>query len=185
MTCIVGMEKDGRVYLGGDRAAVNPWTIADAGVSKVFKNGKIVAGYAGSFRFGQLLQYAFIPPPYRDVQDVMEFMCVDFVESMRIVMKSHGMARVSDNVESIRADALIGYRGVLYEMDSDFQIRPRKIAAIGSGYIAAMGVLNHLMRNSPNMQPEKMLEHALVTAADMTGSVCGPFDFVKARKPRA
>ena len=43
MTCIVGIQKEGRVYLGADRAASCPWMITDAGVSKVFKNGKIIA----------------------------------------------------------------------------------------------------------------------------------------------
>lgn len=185
MTCIVGIEKDGRVYLGGDRAAVSPWMITDAGVSKVFKKGKIIAGYSGSFRFGQLLQYAFTVPKQKDGQDVMEFMCVDFIDSLRTTMKDRGLAKIWNNVEDIGwSSALIGYQGALYELDGDLQIRPRQIASVGSGFVSAMGVLNYLMRNSPRMRPETMLAHALTTAADITGSVCGPFDFVKARKPR-
>lgn len=174
------------MYLGGDRAAVSPWMITDAGVSKVFKKGKIIAGYSGSFRFGQLLQYAFSVPKQKDGQDVMEFMCVDFVDNLRTTMKDRGLATIRNNVEDIGwSSALIGYHGSLYELDSDFQIRPRQIASVGSGFVSAMGVLNHLMRNFPRMNPEAMLKHALVTAADITDSVAGPFDFVKARKPRA
>ncbi len=183
MTCIVGIQKEGRVYLGADRAASNGWTVVDSGVSKVFKNGKMIAGYSGSFRFGQLLEYVFeVPPQPKDVDD-MKYMCLTFVDALREVLKDRGQARIRDNVESTGwGSALIGYRGVLYELDSDFQVRPKPYASTGSGYIAALGVLNHLHRTAPKMNPNKMLEHALTTAADLTGSVSGPFNFVKSRK---
>lgn len=178
MTCIVGIERAGKVYLGADRAGCNSWTCVDAGVSKVFENGPIIAGYSGSFRFGQLLEHAFEVPKQPPDMEVMRYLCVDFIDALRKTMKAKGLAEVENNVEEIRGSALIGYRGALYELDADLQIRPQRIASVGSGYIAALGVLHHLVSVSPRMKPERVLEHALVAAAAITGTVSGPFNFV-------
>jgi len=184
MTCIVGIEKAGRVYLGGDRAGCNRWTCVDAGVCKVFKNGPIIAGYSGSFRFGQLLQHAFKVPDQPSDMEVMHYLCVDFIDALRSVLKAKGLSEIDNNVEAISGSALIGYRGGLYELDADFQIRPRQIASIGSGYVAALGVLYHLMSVSSEMRPKRVLEYSLVTAAALTGTVSGPFDFVSMAKSK-
>ena len=57
MTCIVGLEHDGKVYMGGDSAAVGGMDVYPSRIPKVFQAGRYLIGYTTSFRMGQLLQY--------------------------------------------------------------------------------------------------------------------------------
>ena len=60
MTCIIGLVADGRVYLGGDSAAVHGWTRRRTRLRKVFRKGPFLVGYTTSFRMGQLLEHQLL-----------------------------------------------------------------------------------------------------------------------------
>lgn len=180
MTCIVGMEKDGIVYIGGDSAASNGWTVVDAMQPKVFKNGPMVMGYTTSFRFGQLLEHSLEVPTAKEhrVSD-LKYLCTEFVDEVRECLKKGGYAKIDNNVEE-GGSALFGYNGRLYKMDSDFQIlrAPCGVFSVGSGYVAALAVLFHIVKNRPGTPPQDALREALEIATDMTPGVKGPFHFL-------
>lgn len=57
MTCIIGLIKNKKVYIGGDSAGVDGLNITIRKDSKVFKINKFIIGYTSSFRMGQLLRF--------------------------------------------------------------------------------------------------------------------------------
>ena len=57
MTCVIGLEHKGEVYIGADSAATSGWAVSATRLPKVFLVNEFLIGYAGSFRMGQLLQH--------------------------------------------------------------------------------------------------------------------------------
>ncbi len=121
MTCIVGMTHRGRVYMGGDSAAVQGWTRRQTALKKVFRRGPFLIGYTSSFRMGQLLQHHLDVPKQTDSQEDMAYMVTRFIESARKLLKDKGFAKVESNSES-GGQFLVGYRGQLYTIHRDFQV---------------------------------------------------------------
>jgi hypothetical protein len=181
MTCIVGIESGGLVYLGADSAASNTYAELQVADPKVFKNQEFVIGYTTSFRFGQLLQYAFKPPKRDESKTDIEYLVTDFINSLRTCLKDAGYASKDHEVEK-GGDCLIGYRGRLYTVESDYQVRRdmNGIGAVGIGALAALGALSVLKKTkSP---PIKILEQALVASESVTAMVRGPFKFINTEK---
>ena len=73
---------------------------------------------------------------------------------------------------------LVGVAGRLYTIASDYQIGTSHagFAAVGSGYLAALGALHA----TPDRTPEDRLRLALEAAADLTSAVRLPFTTVTA-----
>ena len=181
MTCIVGIEITEAewpiVIIGGDCASSDRHHITPHARPKVFGNGSFIMGYTTSFRFGQLLEHAFTAPEHPEGMDDHKYLCTLFVDAMRDCLKQAGYSKVDNNVET-GGDALLGYRGVLYTIYSDFQIsrNTHGFDAVGSGYLPALGSL-HTTRNS-SKEPQDKLRAALEAAAELITTVRGPFRFI-------
>lgn len=178
MTCVVGLVDGGVLRLGADsnvessvsrisRSAVDP---------KIFVSGPFAIGTCGSPRMRQILRFQFTPPPQGD-KDAFEYMAVDFLDAVRASFKRAGFARVKDEQES-GGTFLVGYRGTLYEIMSDYQINVQDApyAAIGSGHVAALGSLHTTQGMTLAAQPR--LERALLAAESVAVGVRGPFHYV-------
>ena len=167
--------------MGGDSAAVDTDTFRCVIMRdpKVFKlQDQFLIGFAGSYRFGQLLCYKFIPPEKSEGQDDYEFMVTDFMDSLRNLMKNEGVVKVSDSVESLdEMGALIGFNGKLYNLDEDFQIGEMVLpyCSIGSGADFAFGSLETSFQLSKRMSPRKRVLMALGAAAAFSATVSSPF----------
>ena len=98
MTCIVGVEHNRRVYMGGDSAAVAGWDISQTAERKVFMVGDFIIGYTTSFRMGQLLEYELRLPEY-DGPPNMGYMVTRFVPAVRACLKDGGFTKVENNRE--------------------------------------------------------------------------------------
>lgn len=171
MTCIVGLEYGGKVYIGGDSASASGWSVDSISESKVFKNKEFIIGYTSSFRMGQLLQYSLeIPENKRESE--MEYLVKDFITAVRSCLKDNGYAEISSNKES-GGIFLVGYRGKLYRVSSDFQIMrySHGYYAVGAGEEYALGS----MFSSKIKNPKDKLTHALETASNFCGAVVPPF----------
>lgn len=183
MTCIVGLEHNGVVYIGGDSAGVETWSLAICGRAdeKVFvtDSGEFIMGFCGSFRIGQLLRYALTPPEQSQKKDDMAYMVVDFVDAVRVMQKEKGSMKKENELEEHDAAFLVGYRGKLYCIETDFQVgRPMEgYAAVGCGAQIALGAM-FATRNS-NLAPENRIELALTAAAEYSAGVRGPFLVLK------
>lgn len=175
MTCIVGLVSKDGVWLGGDGLGSTEHTKCKVAGGKVFRNGEFVMGFCGDFRIGQILRYAFIPPPING--DITRYMCVEFSNALRAAFKDAGYLQTNDGVER-GGDFLVGIRGRLFCVESNFQVIETVLPyiAIGSGDSYAMGAMYANRKGKP--RDRVML--ALKAAAEFCPSVGGPFKVIHA-----
>lgn len=175
MTCIVGLQHDGGVTMGGDSAGISGWDLTVRADPKVFRNGDFLIGFTSSFRMGQVLQYDWSPPERPEHADDFTYLVRDVVKSLRAVLKDAGAARNESGEESGGA-FLLAYRAHLYVIESDFQVGlPAKgYAAVGCGAQIARGSLCSTLAVA-NLLPEKHVQLALQAAEAHSAGVCGPF----------
>lgn len=185
MTCIVGIEHEGTVYVGGDSAGVEPYSLAicTRADEKVFltDDGSMAMGFCGSFRIGQILRYALVVPEQGQRQDDMTYMVTTFIDAVRATQKDKGsMNKVAEHdVEAQDASFLVGYNGKLYVIESDFQVgRPvDDYAAVGCGADIAMGAL--YATRGLSMLPTARITCALMAASEYSAGVRGPYHIVR------
>lgn len=172
MTCIVGLVEDGKVYIGGDSAGTAGWSLTIRKDAKVFRNGDFLIGGTSSFRMLQLLRYAFLPPAYDESTDLERYMATKFVDAVRETFKAGGFAQKTSDQES-GGHFLVGFRGRLFHIESDYQAGEAVCGydAAGCGADIALGALFA----TPSMRPKKRLELALQAAEQHNAGVRGPF----------
>lgn len=162
MTIIAAIKDGNKIYMGGDSIGANPWSYSIRNEPKVFIKDELIIGYAGSFRLGQLVQYAFEIPAKRENCNDYKYMICDFVTSLKTCLRDNGCMIKEKEQELIENEGclLIGYRGNLYELSSDWQIAtcPEGVGAIGSGYLVALGVLFADDKTAPEIRLGKSLE---------------------------
>ncbi len=172
MTCIVGLVHEGSVYMGGDSAGVAGMSLTVVTTPKVFKKDSFVIGYTSSFRMGDLLQYKFTPPLHDPKLDPRAYMATAFVDAVRQCFKDGGYAKKENEVES-GGQFLVGYRGRLFVIDSDYQVNEAAAGydAVGCGAQIACGALYA----TRDCEPEERLRIALGAAEQHSAGVRGPF----------
>lgn len=174
MTCIVGIADGSKVWIGGDSAGVDGWNLILRADTKVFANGPMLFGFTSSFRMGQLLRHSLIiPPQHEDPDD--KWLCTTFIDAVRQCLKDGGYTTTKEGAE-VGGCFIIGYKGQLYMVASDFQVaKPsEQYAAIGSGDHYALGSLH-----SSTGQPERRIRTALQAAAHFSIGVSAPFHVIK------
>lgn len=183
MTCIVGIEHDGHVYLGGDSAAADDWSILQLSEPKVFKVGNIVLGYCGSIRIGQLLQYGLALPEPTVNQSDMSYLTLDVIDAIRACLHGRGSLRKENEVEETAdsTNLLLGYKGKLYYVDYDLHVGRSRDGyyAIGSGMHIALGSL--FTTEKYDISPEERIKLALEAAENLCPGVKGPFTVIRLR----
>lgn len=145
MTCIVGIQNKGRVYLGGDSAATSPdgsqTIIAD---KKVFVNGGVAIGICGSPKvIDPLRMIRFAKIKFR--QDERNYLVEEVLPKIKDALKKSGcVIEHPEHGEIFQGALLIGVRGSLYRIESNFQIitDSHGFDAIGSGADIALGSLH-------------------------------------------
>ncbi len=119
MTCIIGLVHDGNVYIGGDSAGVSGLSVSIRADEKVFSNGPFIMGFTTSFRMGQLLRYKFDPPQQTSNQSDMQYMVTSFIDAARACFSANGFG---DKDATEGGTFLVGYKGKLYNIGSDYQV---------------------------------------------------------------
>jgi len=164
MTCIVGMEHKGRVYIAGDLLGSNSWHKSEYHNSKVFKIGDIVLGYTSTYRFGQLLETELSPPFVPD-KNIYYWLIKQVVPEIYGILKKY---------DEKGGTALIGVRGELYCLQDDYSIlrSVNGYASVGSGYEYALGSL-HTQIDILKLKetPSKILPRAIESAGSHSPSV--------------
>jgi ATP-dependent protease HslVU (ClpYQ) peptidase subunit len=192
MTCVVGLEEHGRIYVGADSAGVSGTNLCVRADPKVFQTGPFLIGFTTSFRMGQLLQYRLSPLVQPPGMEADEFMTTIFIDSVRRTLKEGGYARRKEEQEFAGA-FLVGYRDRLYCVDSDYQVG-RAIdgyTAIGCGAQLALGAIHALntinaisdcqtcvqssIREQSLLPPEERIRIALQAAERWNAAVRAPF----------
>jgi ATP-dependent protease HslVU (ClpYQ) peptidase subunit len=172
MTCIAGLVHDGKVYMGGDSAAVAGYSVHTRTEPKVFRNGGLLFGFTTSFRMGQLLRYELAVPERHDRHDGLTYMVRQVVPAVKACFRAGGF-------EWKRYDAdyggcfLVGHGGTLYLVDDDYHVGvPRcGYAAVGCGWDLALGSLY----STGDREPRARVLTALKAAEEFSAGVRGPF----------
>lgn len=178
MTCIIGFVKDGKVFIGGDSAGVAGLNYHIREDKKVFKKKDMVFGFTSSFRMGQILRYCFDIPDHDPKRDDFDYLCTDFIDGLIKSFKDKGYAR-TENDEVSGGVFLVGYKGNLYQIYSDFQVAKiqRPFDACGCGERYALGAME-VMTKDKSQDPEKIITEALIVAESYSAGVRGPYNIV-------
>ena len=175
MTCIAAVTDGKTVWMGGDSAGVGGWDLDVRTDSKVFRNGEFLFGFTTSFRMGQLLRYAFMPPTPHELQDVAAFMATDFVNAVRDCLKAGGWAAKTNERED-GGTFLVGFRGRLFAIHDDYQAAEHadNYAACGCGAAIAKGAMFAAKLCGVTDQ-RRIVEIGLSAAERHSAGVRGPF----------
>jgi ATP-dependent protease HslVU (ClpYQ) peptidase subunit len=179
MTCIAAVAKDGKVYMGGDSAMTDEGAgiISRMHLPKVFIKGEYIVGYAGSARFGKLMQHVFIypdvPARLKTSEQLDAFLNGLVVTSLR--KQAQELSLEKEEKEDFQV--LVGLRGHLFEFDEDWAMFEvgRNYNAIGSGAAVALG---SLFTTEVWKDPNKRIRVALEAASLYTPYVGEPFDIL-------
>lgn len=180
MTCIIGLIKNKKVYIGGDSAGVGGNDVTLRKDTKVFRTGKFIIGYTSSFRMGQLLRFKLkLTKQERGVSDY-EYMCTTFIDSVRKCLKNGGYTIVKDESERI-GTFLVGYKNRLYKIEGDLQVGEsyENFNSVGCGEDYAKGALDIILKYSKGYSAEKIIEKALTTVVKFSSGVRPPFNILK------
>ena len=180
MTCIVGVVEGDTVWIGGDSAGVGGLSLTVRADAKVFTNGSMVFGFTASFRMGQLLRHALTVPDHDPRVPVEKYMATTFIDAVRACLKSHGWASKKDENE-IGGDFLVGYRGRLFSIESDYQVGESVdgYAATGCAHDVARGALFA----TPGLAARPRVLLALEAAERCSAGVRGPFHVLASPRP--
>lgn len=178
MTCIVGYTDGMYVYIGGDSAGLSGWELTARKDPKVFCVGEFVMGFTTSFRMGQILCHSFNPPEIPDGSDIYRYMTTEFVDEIRRVMREKGFAERHHEAEK-GGQFLVGVRGRLFRVDSDFQVGEtvHGFDAVGCGGSLAIGAMAAMLLEIMiwEVTPRDIIRKALQIAERFNGGVRGPF----------
>jgi hypothetical protein len=172
MTCVVGIAQGGSIFLGADSAGTAGWTTTPHVAHKVFRNGDFVMGFTSSFRMGQLLRFALVPPPRKPELDVYAFMCTDFVGAVLSCFKAGGFG-TKEKEQDQGGQFLVGYTGRLFKVDPDYNVSESIdfYDACGAGEAFALGSLY----STRFTDPQKRISIALEAAESGSAWVRRPF----------
>ncbi len=178
MTCIVGLAVNGRVWIGGDSAGVADTDLMVRADEKVFKVGpqarEFVLGFTSSFRMGQLLRFGLdgVTPP-DNPEFLYRWMVKDFVGSGRKLLADGGYRKKEHEVER-GGTFLVGIRGRLFRVETDFQVAENQCDydAVGCGGNVALGAM---CVSHGYSDPQERIRLALSAAEMFSAGVRRPF----------
>ena len=179
MTCIIGLEHEGSIYIGGDSAGVAGSSIYTRADEKVFiHSNKMIMGFTSSYRMGQILRYSFNIPDHDPRISDMKYLVDVFTNKVRECFKDKGYGGTNDDGD-IGGCFLLGYNGNLYTIDSDFQVGLQYINynAVGYGSDLALGSMH--TTHQYDIEPEERITLALDAASCFNMGVAAPYTILK------
>jgi ATP-dependent protease HslVU (ClpYQ) peptidase subunit len=188
MTCIVGLVHDGEVYIGGDSAGVSGYDLTVRADAKVFRREgpdgtPWVFGFTSSFRMGQLIKYAMVLPLVPDDADLFGLMVRVFIPKLRECLREGGWL-TKDKEHETGGFFLVGVKGHLFKVESDFQVAEGlgDFLAAGCGEAYALGSLyREFVPLRAERKPVTELRLALEAAEHFSAGVRRPFTIVSTK----
>jgi ATP-dependent protease HslVU (ClpYQ) peptidase subunit len=170
VTVIVGIARDGIVYMGGDRSASDGNIVLPLNRPKVKQCGEYLIGFAGSMGIGEIAHYIDMPPIGKNIEKTLR---TSFVKGLKNAIEEYGNA---SHLEDNSTDWLIGIHGRLFEISSqDWGVCEFIESSIGSGNAIALGSL-HTSKNWKDQ--EKRIKYSLDAAVEISPSCSGPIDIL-------
>jgi hypothetical protein len=185
LTCVVGLVDHGQgdVLLAADSAGVNSnFDLSIRTDAKVFRVGHIVIGCTSSFRMMQLLRFNLTVPIHKGGRSMLEWAVADLVPAVRKVLRDGGWSELDKSRES-GGCFLVGVRGQLLEVQSDFQggMVAEDYDAVGCGAPYALGSLfetgRHKAKGERAHAARARAQAALEAATRFSAGVRGPYVF--------
>jgi len=172
MTCIIGIEHEGDVYIAVDSMSSNGHNSDVILHKKVFRVGPFLIGYTTSFRMGQILEHSLLVREQTTEESDYHYMVVAFVEAVRTALKEFGFTTIDNNNET-GGDFIVGYKDAIYAIESDFQVNrsARGIKTCGAGESYALAAMMALQ----DLPIKKRLREALTIASELSVFVTKPF----------
>lgn len=172
MTCIVAITDGTVVTMGADSAGISGYSLVLRKDPKIYKVGEFLFGFTDSYRMGQLLGYKFTPPENL-CSTIEEYMCTTFIDALRMVLGVGGYTTINNNSESA-GTFLVGYRGRIFKICSDFQVEENVLPynACGCGQDIALG---SLYSSSDLLMMHGRVTIALEAAQALSAGVRAPF----------
>jgi ATP-dependent protease HslVU (ClpYQ) peptidase subunit len=167
MSCVVALLHNGKLYMGADGISTNTnGEHRPVVCEKIFWNGQYLLGFTGSIRTGQLLKSEYFDPP-DDIIKLPDAIYDHFSRKGVLGSDEEGMGIQQSNF-------LIGFKGRLYDILSDFQLNETygDYNSIGSGSMMALGSFYTSKRFKT---PEKRVLAALKAAAKFSFAVGPPY----------
>jgi len=177
MTCIVGIEDQGKVYMGADSCINDEDTYITSHQNKIFEikteYDQFLIGITGRNKMIDIVTYNFNPIRLDQNDSDEKFIRTTVIENLRKIFKDAGYAVISENRDTFVGDMLIGYKGVLYciRYSYDVLICHKCGHAIGDGNTPARG---SLWTTKDDKDPEKRILAALESAEAINSDVRGP-----------
>lgn len=186
MTCIVGIEHDGKVTLAADQQASSRASKMMRRDEKLAKIGdQLVLAFTGSYRQGQVLRWRLADalPDLdlvngigggEDAERREKWINTSFIDAVRKVFKDAGVLAKEKEVEE-GGIFLVGFGDRLWLVESDNQVASPVVGwdTHGSGWGQAAGVMH--ATDGMRLKPESRLALA-VKAACATVPSCGLVD---------
>lgn len=173
MTCIVGIAADDGVWLGADSAVTYAETVFARDSPKVVRRGRLLLGYCGSTRAGQVLTHAWRPPKHQRSRKALDYLVCEVAPSLRELLQKHDLRMESGGAAVWNGSLLVGYLDTLYLVCSEWGVSPIASGeyAIGSGGHVALGALYA----SRGKRPERRVRLALEAACAYVPGCAPPF----------
>lgn len=189
MTCIVGyINKETKtVHMGGDSAGVAGLSVTIRKDPKVFKKGPFIIGFTSSFRMGQLLMSSkFNPPKQSKKKTDYDYMVTDFIDEVRRCFKEGGYLQSYRDGDEKGGTFLVGYKGVLYQVENDFQVAipSDNFTAVGCGGDLALGAI-YSLNTIDKIKPKDIVDTALNAASYFSGGVEPPYTYLSMSKKKS
>ena len=184
MTCIVGWTNGKNVWMGCDSAGVGGgYDLSIRSDKKIFIRDEMIYGFTSSFRMGQILRSCFSRPEQSSKKDDYDYLCSDYIDALIDCMKKKGFAKIDDGVVE-GGTFLLGYKGNLYIIESDFQVGKVYLPfnSIGCGSKYALGYMwsyRDFNQTFTKDSVEGILDSALLCSEQLSAGVRGPFHFLK------
>jgi ATP-dependent protease HslVU (ClpYQ) peptidase subunit len=177
MTCIVGLiDKDRTIWIGGDSAFDTSTGIIQSKNPKVYKKGEFIFGISGYLSVSHALTHTMAFPDCYEKQDPLTYIINNFIPDYRNALHQLGLIEMENGIERNRSEILVGYRGHLFSIGTDFSVLEslEDFFAVGSGSVYAMGAL--YATRYLKLEPKLRLELALESASMYDEAVCPPFE---------
>ena len=182
MTCIVGIVKDGEVWMGGDGAMFIRDDLAiEISAKKVaIIDGRFLMGMSGTTRPWQIMR-AMTYPEHPDGVSDEEYMTLSVISAITEELRKNNLLGHDDENHCDCAghcEGLIGYRARLYTLDSGFNLDEYRQGVAGSGVGVGLGALTATELLGIE-SPERRIRIVLQAAARHLGSVGEPFTILR------
>jgi len=179
LSVVVGLVKDGKVYMAADTRGLvdyKPLSVQKLFVSTHPQWGRWAMGSVGHMRNAEIADELDLPTlGWKEKRSATPQKIVRcYFDGLRDQIEKRGCTEGNGIMGN---DFLLALNGHLFRV-LEFYIQDVQIAAIGSGSAHAEGALYALLKHNPTIPPEEMVRFAVETAANYTVAVGGKIEVV-------